>query len=38
MLPKLDLKPLITVFPLQEAVKAFEAHKKGRDIKIMLQP
>ena len=38
MLPKLDLKPLITVYPLQEVVKAFEAHKMGKGIKIMLQP
>jgi len=38
MLPKLDLNPLITIYPLEDAVKAFEAHKKGKDIKIMLQP
>jgi 2-desacetyl-2-hydroxyethyl bacteriochlorophyllide A dehydrogenase len=38
MLPKLDLKPLITVYPLAEVVKAFEAHKMGKDVKIMLQP
>ena len=38
MLPKLDLKPLITVYPLGEVVKALEAHKKGKGIKIMLQP
>jgi len=38
MLPKLDLKPLITVYPLTEAIKAFEAHKIGKDVKIMLQP
>jgi (R,R)-butanediol dehydrogenase/meso-butanediol dehydrogenase/diacetyl reductase/L-iditol 2-dehydrogenase len=38
ILPKLDLKPMITVFPLSEAVKAFEAHKKGKGIKIMLKP
>ena len=38
ILPKLDLKPLITVFPLDEAIKAFEAHKKGKEIKILLQP
>jgi (R,R)-butanediol dehydrogenase/meso-butanediol dehydrogenase/diacetyl reductase/L-iditol 2-dehydrogenase len=38
MLPKLDLKPLITVYPLEEVVKAFEAHKRGKDVKIMLQP
>jgi len=38
MLPKLNLKPLITVYPLKDVVKAFEAHKKGKDVKIMLQP
>ncbi len=38
MLPKLTLKPLITVYPLNEVVKAFEAHNKGQGIKIMLQP
>jgi (R,R)-butanediol dehydrogenase / meso-butanediol dehydrogenase / diacetyl reductase len=37
MLPKLDLKPMITIFPLDEAVQAFEAHKKGKGIKILLQ-
>ncbi|MFC2021285.1 zinc-binding dehydrogenase [Chloroflexota bacterium] len=38
LLPKLNLKPLITVFPLDEAAQAFEAHKAGRGIKIMLKP
>ena len=38
MLPTLDLKPLIRVYPLTEAIKAFEAHKIGKDVKIMLQP
>jgi (R,R)-butanediol dehydrogenase/meso-butanediol dehydrogenase/diacetyl reductase/L-iditol 2-dehydrogenase len=38
ILPKLDLKPMITVFPLDDAVKAFEAHKKGKAIKILLKP
>ncbi len=38
MLPTLDLKPLIKVYPLQEAIAAFEAHKKGQGIKIMLKP
>ena len=38
ILPKLDLKPLITVFPLDEVINAFEAHKKGKDIKILLKP
>jgi Zn-dependent alcohol dehydrogenase len=38
ILPKLNLKPLITVYPMKEVVKAFEAHKAGKGIKIMLQP
>jgi (R,R)-butanediol dehydrogenase/meso-butanediol dehydrogenase/diacetyl reductase/L-iditol 2-dehydrogenase len=38
MLPKLDIKPLITIFPLTDALKAFEAHKMGKDVKILLQP
>jgi threonine dehydrogenase-like Zn-dependent dehydrogenase len=38
MLPTLDLKPLIKVYQLQEAIAAFEAHKKGQGIKIMLKP
>jgi Zn-dependent alcohol dehydrogenase len=38
MLPKLNLKPMITVYPLADVVKAFEAHKKGKDIKILLKP
>jgi hypothetical protein len=38
MLPKLDLKPLITVFPFIEAIRAFETQKMGDDVKIMLQP
>jgi (R,R)-butanediol dehydrogenase/meso-butanediol dehydrogenase/diacetyl reductase/L-iditol 2-dehydrogenase len=33
ILPKLDLKPMITVFPLDDAVKAFEAHKKAKLLK-----
>jgi len=38
MLPKLDLKPLIIIYPLNEVVSAFNAHKKGKGIKILLQP
>jgi threonine dehydrogenase-like Zn-dependent dehydrogenase len=38
ILPKLDLKPMITVFPLDNAVQAFEEHKKGKAIKILLKP
>jgi (R,R)-butanediol dehydrogenase/meso-butanediol dehydrogenase/diacetyl reductase/L-iditol 2-dehydrogenase len=37
MLPKLNLKPLITVFPLTEAVKAFEAQKAGKNVKIIFK-
>ena len=38
MMPKLDLKPLITFYPLKDAVKAFKDYKMGKCIKIMLQP
>jgi (R,R)-butanediol dehydrogenase/meso-butanediol dehydrogenase/diacetyl reductase/L-iditol 2-dehydrogenase len=38
MLPKLDLKPLMMVYPLKEAISAFEAHRTGKAIKIMLKP
>ncbi|MFC1948972.1 zinc-binding dehydrogenase [Chloroflexota bacterium] len=38
MLPKLNLKPLITVYPLDKVVEAFAAHKAGKGVKIMLQP
>jgi (R,R)-butanediol dehydrogenase/meso-butanediol dehydrogenase/diacetyl reductase/L-iditol 2-dehydrogenase len=38
MLPRLDLKPLITVYPLQDALRAFEVHKQGKVVKILLQP
>ncbi|MBN1190262.1 MAG: alcohol dehydrogenase catalytic domain-containing protein [Dehalococcoidales bacterium] len=39
LLPKLDVKSLITdIFPLSEADKAFEKHKKGKSIKILLKP
>ena len=37
MLPKLDIKPLITVYPFKDAIKAFEAHHQGKAVKIMLQ-
>ena len=37
MLPKLDLKPLITVYPLTEAIKAFEAQNAGKNAKIMFK-
>ncbi len=38
LLPKLNLKPMITVFPLRDVVRAFQAHQGGKGIKIMLQP
>jgi (R,R)-butanediol dehydrogenase/meso-butanediol dehydrogenase/diacetyl reductase len=39
LLPKLELKPLITdIVPLKEIKKAFELHKKGKSIKILIQP
>ena len=37
MLPKLDVKPIITVFPLTEAIKAFEAQNAGKNAKIMFK-
>ncbi len=38
MLPRLDVKPLITVYPLQDALQAFEVHKQGKAVKVLLQP
>jgi threonine dehydrogenase-like Zn-dependent dehydrogenase len=38
MLPKMNLRPLIKTFPMKECVRAFEAHKNGEGIKILLQP
>ncbi len=39
LLPKLELKPLITdIVPLKDIRKAFELHKKGKSIKILVQP
>jgi 2-desacetyl-2-hydroxyethyl bacteriochlorophyllide A dehydrogenase len=39
LLPKLELAPLITdIVPLAEIRKAFELHKGGRAIKILVQP
>jgi (R,R)-butanediol dehydrogenase/meso-butanediol dehydrogenase/diacetyl reductase/L-iditol 2-dehydrogenase len=37
MLPKLNLKPLITVYPVDDVVKAFADHKAGKGIKVMLK-
>jgi len=39
LLPKLELKPLITdIVPLKDIKKAFELHKNGKSIKILIQP
>jgi 2-desacetyl-2-hydroxyethyl bacteriochlorophyllide A dehydrogenase len=39
MLPKLELKSLITdIIPLKDIQQAFELHKKGKSIKILLKP
>jgi (R,R)-butanediol dehydrogenase/meso-butanediol dehydrogenase/diacetyl reductase len=39
LLPKLELKPLITdILPLKDIQKAFELHKKGKSVKILIQP
>ena len=39
LLPKLELKSLITdIVPLKDIQKAFELHKKGTSIKILIQP
>jgi (R,R)-butanediol dehydrogenase/meso-butanediol dehydrogenase/diacetyl reductase len=39
LLPRLDLKPIITdIMPLQDIEKAFELHKRGNSIKILIKP
>jgi len=38
LLPKLNLKPMIKVYPLKDVVQAFEDHKAGKGIKMLLQP
>lgn len=39
MLPKLELKSLITdIVPLKDIRKAFELHKAGKSIKILIKP
>jgi len=39
MLPKLELEPLITdIVPLAEIKRAFELHKAGKSIKILVKP
>jgi len=37
MLPTLDLKPLITVYPLTEWAKAFETQNAGKNAKVMFK-
>ena len=39
LLPKLELNPIIShIIPLQDIEKAFELHKKGKSIKILIKP
>ncbi len=39
LLPKLEIKSLITdIVPLKDIKKAFELHKKGKSIKILIKP
>ena len=39
LLPKLELQSLITdIVPLKDIQKAFEMHKKGKSIKILIKP
>jgi 2-desacetyl-2-hydroxyethyl bacteriochlorophyllide A dehydrogenase len=39
LLPKLELKSLITdILPLKDIQQAFELHKKGKSIKILIKP
>jgi 2-desacetyl-2-hydroxyethyl bacteriochlorophyllide A dehydrogenase len=37
MLPKLNLKPLITIYPIDEVVQAFADLKVGKGVKVMLK-
>ncbi len=38
LLPRLELKPLISkIFPLEEGVEAFDAHKDKENVKILIQ-
>ena len=37
MLPRLDLSPLISVYPIDDVVQAFADHKAGKAIKVMLK-
>jgi Zn-dependent alcohol dehydrogenase len=39
LLPKLDLKPIISdIIQLKDIGKAFELHKSGKAVKILIQP
>jgi 2-desacetyl-2-hydroxyethyl bacteriochlorophyllide A dehydrogenase len=39
LLSRLDLKPIITdIIPLQDISHAFEVHKKGKSVKILIKP
>jgi L-iditol 2-dehydrogenase len=39
LLPKLDLKPIISdILPLKDISKAFEVHKSGKSVKILIKP
>jgi len=39
LLPKLDLKPIISdIIPLQDIEKAFDLHRKGKAVKILIKP
>ena len=39
LLPKLDLKPIISdIIPLKDIARAFEIHKKGQAVKILIKP
>ena len=37
MLPKLELNPLMTVYPIGDVVQAFADHKAGKAVKVMLK-
>jgi len=37
-LPKFNRKSMITIYPLQDAIKTLKDYKKGHGIKLLLQP
>jgi (R,R)-butanediol dehydrogenase/meso-butanediol dehydrogenase/diacetyl reductase/L-iditol 2-dehydrogenase len=37
MLPRLDLQPLITTYPIEDVVQAFADHKAGKTVKVLLK-